>query len=57
MMVLLAGTLGRFVLTGYTNNANSEIATMRGGNIGVTDFYQAAFLDPALGKSFSDSRK
>ncbi|WP_269924556.1 peptidylprolyl isomerase [Enterococcus innesii] len=57
MIVLLAGTLGLFVLTGCTNNVNSEIATMRGGNIGVTDFYQAAFLDPALGQSFSGSRK
>lgn len=55
-VLLLAGALSLTLLAGC-GNTDSEIATMRGGKIRVDDFYQAAFLDPNLGSSFSGSRK
>lgn len=55
-ILLLVGALSLTLLAGC-GNTDSEIATMRGGKIRVDDFYQAAFLDPTLGSSFSGSRK
>ena len=55
-ILLVAGVLSFAFLTGCSTT-DPEIATMRGGKIRVDDFYQAAFLDPTLGSSFSGSRK
>lgn len=54
--LLLTGLLGIFLLSGC-RNAESEIATMRGGKVTTDDFFHSAFLDPKLGQSMSTSRK
>lgn len=55
--LLFTGLLGILVLSGC-RNAESEIATMRGGKVTADDFFQsAAFVDPKLGRSSSRSRK
>lgn len=54
--LLLTGLLGIFLLSGC-RNAESEIATMRGGKVTTDDFFHSAFVDPKLGQSMSTSRK
>lgn len=55
VLLMFVAAMNIVILTSC-GNANSEIATMRGGKIMVDDLYQNAFKDPNLGRS-SSSRK